>query len=134
MSQQFSALRTPLGHINGRDGIFLDQVVFRGDTSTLVLVASLNASLCSDAKGNVIDFVGCKFAFTGVLALKMVELDSWDGRCESCFDEVLDSQWVKELGGKVTPFHRHLLIQTYDDVIEVVCQDFSVELAQEGIE
>lgn len=46
-----------------------------------------------------------------MLALRIIELDSWDWSGASCFDEVLDSAWIAELGGKVTDAHRHFVLQ-----------------------
>jgi hypothetical protein len=60
----------------------------------------------------------------------MLELDSWDYISESSFDEVVDSDWIDSIGGKATARHRHILLQTYDDVFEVVCEnvEFAVEI------
>jgi hypothetical protein len=62
--------------------------------------------------------------FKGILAFQMVELDSWDRPIDaSCFYEVLDSSWVRSLGGKVdVRRHHHYTLQTYDDVFDVVCE------------
>ena len=54
----------------------------------------------------------------------MVELDSWDFRAESSFDEVIDSEWIQTLRGKVNKTHRHFLVQTYDEVFEIVCSGY----------
>ena len=66
--------------------------------------------------------------FSSVLAFKVIELDSWDYQCESSFDEIVDSEWCKTLGGKITPFHKHYQVQTYDYVIEVVASKFSLTI------
>ncbi len=115
----FSPVRTELGYLQGRDWIFLDEVIFRNGLNTLVLEGEINGNLCSvKAVGEDIPY---QMVFRGVLALKMVELDSWVFESKSSFDRVLDSSWVKELGGKVNENHQHYLVQTYDEVFEVVC-------------
>jgi hypothetical protein len=128
MPRRFKPIETPLGFVHGRDGIYLDEVIFRDRTNTLVLIGSFNTSHCSAAPKDIIDFDSFRMTFNEVLAVQIIELDSWDFQCESSFDEILDSEWIRSLGGKVTATDRHFLIQTYDDVIEVVCGDFEIEL------
>jgi hypothetical protein len=71
--------------------------------------------------------------FSGVLAFQMVELDTWDsmqrgGWPETSFDEVINSSWLAGMRGKVKPVHRHFLFQTYDQVFEVICQSYELEM------
>ena len=124
-------VETPLGRFYGRDCIYLDLVRFEDGTTTLILEGSINGNLCTVSQSD--DFVPYILRFRGVLALRMVELDSCDWPCESCFDEVSDSEWVRSLGGKVTPEHRHFYFQTYDDVFEVVCETYKFEIQKVGI-
>ncbi len=113
-------IQTKLGILHGRDCIYLDKVKLLNGNNTLVLIGEINGNLCSEQRiGADIPY---KLIFTGVLALKMIELDSWDGNSESSFDEVINSTWVKCLGGKVQSWHKHYLVQTYDEVFEVVCE------------
>lgn len=129
MPQRFQPIETPLGFVNGRDGIYLDDIELSERTNRVTLNGAFNSALCSKADSPSTDFAGCRISFSGVLAFKVIELDSWDGNSESSFDEVLDSDWVRALGGKVTPSHRHFLVQTYDDVVEVVCESADVTLS-----
>jgi len=48
----------------------------------------------------------------------------------SCFFEVKNSEWVKNLKGKVTPEYKHIVIKTYDDVFEFVCRRY--EMSTDG--
>lgn len=130
MPQRFEPIETPLGFVRGRDGIYLDEVIFRDRTNQLVLIGALNSALCSSASTQEVEFDSCRFTFSGVLAVRVIELDSWDWTGESSFDEILDSEWIDELGGKVTASHRHFRVQTYDDVIDVVSDSFVIDLAQ----
>jgi len=112
-------IQTKHGTLNGRDCIYLDSAKFTDGFNTFVLLGDINGNLCGKKReGEEIPY---KAIFKGVLALKMVELDSWDFKSESSFDEIVDSKWIKSLGGKVGKKHRHYLIQTYDEVFEVVC-------------
>jgi hypothetical protein len=67
--------------------------------------------------------------FRGILALKIIELDSWrwDGQIVSSFFEIQESSWIQELEGKVTTEHKHYLVITYDDVFEIVCDQFEFQ-------
>ena len=125
MKRIYKPIETPLGIANGRDAIYLDKVVFLNRTNTLVLEIDLNTALCHRiSESDVIDFSNFLLTFDQVLATKQVELDSWDWESESSFDEIQDSEWIRELGGKVTSEYKHFLIQTYDDVFEVVCKNY----------
>jgi hypothetical protein len=125
MKRIYQPIETPLGIASGRDAIYLDKVMFLNRTNTLVFEVDLNAALCSKtANGEIVDFSSFILTFNQVLATSQVELDSWDWESESSFDEIKSSEWIKNLGGKVTSEYKHFLIQTYDDVFEIVCKDY----------
>lgn len=123
---------TPVGILRGRDCIFLDRVDFSDGVSTLILRGELNRALCSAGVDVEAPFLPCTIRFDGVLALRVVELDSWDWTAESSFDEVIESPWLTQLGGKITRDHRHFVVQTYDNVFDVACRGCSVEVLAEG--
>jgi hypothetical protein len=118
-------IETSLGRFYGRDCIYLDRASFEDSAASFVLEGSINGNLCTEKRPG--DFIPYRLRFFGVLALRMVELDSCDWAFESCFDEVRDSDWVRSLGGKVTADHRHFFVQTYDSVFEVVCENYELE-------
>jgi hypothetical protein len=126
--QRYIPIETPLGFFYGRDCIFLSSINFENRTNTLVLKGVINGNLCTRRRPD--EYLNYRIRFQGVLALKMLELDSWDYISESSFDEVVDSDWIDSIGGKATARHRHILLQTYDDVFEVVCEnvEFAVEI------
>ncbi len=118
---------TELGILSGRDCIYLDKVDLTNGTNTLKLSGEINGNLCSQKRSGL--FIPYQFTFSGVLALKMIELDSWDFLSESSFDEIKKSTWLKKLDGKVNPSeHKHYIIQTYDEVFEVICNKFKFEI------
>jgi hypothetical protein len=119
-------LETTVGHLRGRDCIYLDSVSLPDEIRVLVLRGTINGDLTERRVPGV--FLPFEARFTGVLAIRVVELDSWSFAGDSSLDEVLDSPWIAELGGKVTPDHRHFTIQTYDDVFDVVCESASVSV------
>ena len=128
MEKIYKPQQTPFGIVNGRDAIYLEEIKFLNRTNTLVLDVSFTSCLCSDLDDDVVDFNEVLIVFNNVLATKIIELDSWDWDSDSSFDEIIDSQWIKELGGKVTSKEKHYLVQTYDDVIEVVCENYEIKL------
>lgn len=119
-------IETALGHLSGRDCIYLDRFAFEDGAGTLVLDGCINGDLCTSRKPN--RFVPYTLRFHGVLAVKMVELDSCNWEFESSFDEVCDSEWIRLLGGKVTDAQRHFFVQTYDYVFDVVCAGYEFEM------
>lgn len=121
-------VETALGILKGRDCIYLDKVSFQNGLNTLVLKGEINGNLCSlPRKG---EFISYSAIFRGVIALKMIELDSWDFKSQSSFDLIKNSSWIRELGGKVNTEHRHYLIQTYDEVFEIVCSEVEFQINQ----
>lgn len=58
----------------------------------------------------------------------MAELDSWDFKSESSFDEVIDSDWVTSLASAASNVHKHYLLQTYDHVFEIISTNHIIEL------
>jgi hypothetical protein len=124
-----SPIETPFGYLHGRDSIYLDRVVFEDGTNTVILEGSVT---CISKNPENIDFTGYSLRFTGVLAFRCLELDSSKWDWESCFEEILDSDWIRTLGGKVTRKNRHFFIQTYDDVFDIVCDTYEFKIRKEN--
>jgi hypothetical protein len=114
-------IETPYGVLSGRDAIYLDRVIIEDCTRTLVLEGSVSRVTKQPLD---VDFSGYSLRFSGVLAFRCVELDSTKWDWDASFEEILESDWVRELGGKVTLKHRHFFVQTYDDVFDVVCDHY----------
>ena len=129
LRNRFAPVMTPFGIINGRDGLYLAKVEFTHNLWQLVIYLFVNTKNCS--KGKISDDSRLKLTFTGVLATKIIEIDSWDWNSASCIDEVKDSDWIVSLGGKITKEHRHYFVQTYDDVFDVVCTQMDMLLIKE---
>ncbi len=126
--QIYKKIETEIGTFWGRDCIFLHKITFENGTNNLILDGEIDGNLCNPERlgGDVL----YRLRFEGILALSMIELDSWDCECESSFDEILDSEWIRALGGKVSEKHRHFLLQTYDDVFEVVCETYTLAFSE----
>jgi hypothetical protein len=79
--------------------------------------------------------VPCEIGFVGVLGVKVEELDFSEVSGFARLVEVADSRWLAECrardhSAKVGPEHRHLVLRTYDDVIEVLCTGFTVAFGE----
>lgn len=79
--------------------------------------------------------VPCEVLFTGLLALRVDEFDFNDYLGGSCLAEVPDSPWLascraRDHGHKVLAEHRHLVLRTYDDVIEALCTGHELTLGE----
>ncbi len=107
--------------------MYLDAIKFPDGPDTLVLEGEINGDLCETRTAG--KFIPYQLTFYGVMALKMLELDSWqwDGQTTSSFIEVQESSWIQALEGKVTSSHKHYFVLTYDNVFEVVCSRFEFQ-------
>lgn len=127
--ETYQPVETKAGILWGRDAIFLSEVRYNGHE--LLLEGNINGSLASCALSRWMYY---SIVFSGVLAFRSVELDSWihlyhhDGADKSCFVEVVNSLWQAQLGGKVAPSHRHFFFATYDHVFDIVCEDFDMKI------
>ena len=129
--QHFRAIETGIGVLVGRDAISLNCLFYDG--GDLILEGSFNGHLASVPTN---DHIFYKLTFSDVLALKMIEFGSLCpldpmsevmGDCSS-FDEIINSHWVAELGGKVTQDHKHYHFGTYDDTFEIVCKGYELKM------
>lgn len=128
---RYVPIETSLGYFYGRDCIYLDTITFEDRTTTVVLEGSINGNLCTVR--NADEFVPYRLRFRGVLALRMVTLELSDMEGTSCFDEVFDSEWVRALINRdsdqnISPQHRHFVVGTYDDVFEIICENYEFEI------
>ena len=113
------ALESPLGRLNGRACIYLDE--HHADA----VAASLQ--LEGDIYGPDM-WVPYVLRFIGVAAWTREDLDSSDRHTwVSSFDEVFGSPWAQALGRQEI---RHIAVQTYDDVFNVLCTDFELKLGE----
>lgn len=124
VKELFNPIETAVGHLKGRDAIYLERFEY-DPHGFLRLTGEINGALASKP---VNGFVRYSLTFSKVLAFKVVDLDSAPVKGSSSFNEVVNSEWGKTLGGKITPAHKHYWIQTYDDVIEVMATKFNLSL------
>ncbi|WP_226662382.1 hypothetical protein [Microbulbifer aggregans] len=110
------------GALYGRTSIFLKNIDFFDGLNTFVFNGHIDLGMSSTCQA--IDDIPISLVFNGVLAFRLLELDSWREEYVSSFMEVNNSQWIAELGGKVTDQHRHFVVMEYDNVFDIVCSEF----------
>jgi hypothetical protein len=121
-------IETSLGVLYGRDALYLDDATLTDKNGRLILRGAITQFAKNTEETGFINYT---LTFNGVLASKMIELDSTDYEWESSFEEILDSDWIRGLGGKVRASHRHIFLQTYDYVFDVVCESFELVIENE---
>ena len=120
-----------LGKIWGRDAIFLERIEFDG-THSVKLIGDFNGSLCENVENE--KWISYELTFKGILEFKMTELDFFsDTEYTSSFEKVIDSDRINEFSKssqnfKLKKSHEHYVFHTYDDVIEVIANEFELKL------
>jgi len=131
------AVKTLLGIVRGRDALILEQVLVSMTPRSLRLRGTVDLALCSGTRPSTKDCeadaeVAFEIDCTDVLAFKFEELDFTDGSpfADSSIVEVTGSPWLDHMASldssdKVSKEHRHYEVQTYDDVVSVVCRSLT---------
>jgi len=127
-----------LGLIYGRDAMYLDKIEF-DRTRNVKLIGEFNSSLCEKTKSHEDKYIPYELTFNGILEFKVIELDFY--YCEnhvSSFEQVINSDRINEFsknsqGFKVKDSHKHYIIHTYDDVIELIASGFELKIYKNGI-
>ena len=125
-------IKTDYGSLHGRDATHLDEIQFENGTNRLRLRGELSAALCDEPPDG--DWIPFDLLFDGVLVSHVTELDTWESKRDwyhtSSFDEVEHSAWLASMTGKISADHTHFIVATYDDVVEVICREFTLSLEQ----
>lgn len=132
MREIFEPIETVAGIISGRDAIFLDNIRVTLYPRKIELRGELNSNLCSKYKDEAL-FIKYKLTFSGVLAFTMTELDIKGHSGISSFDRVVNSEWLiemrrKDFSGKVAQKLEHYLVFTYDNVFDIACESYELEV------
>ena len=114
---------TELGELHGRHCIFLDEIEDHPAGACLTLRGDINGHLINPPSEAWISY---ELTFHGVVQWNQLDLDSsnWDWR--SSFEERFGSFLVGEFDPKGSLKLRHFFVQTYDELFDVICEEFSV--------
>jgi hypothetical protein len=126
--QAYQPIETQFGIFRGRDTLFVDTIALHVYPNELALSGKINGTNAS--RNPTLKDIVYIIAFHHIKALKMITLDLWDWKSASCFDEVINSQWMAQLNSHVITDCKHYLLQTYDQVFDIVCRSYSIELTQ----
>ncbi len=128
MSDIHFAVVTPLGKLDGRDCIYLDDHQENRARLTLTLEGDINGSLCEHPAPE--KWVPYVLRFTGVIAWEKEDLDGSDRWLwASSFDDILASSWIGKISENTAPNLHHYCIQTYDIIFHVVCTGYELTLS-----
>lgn len=132
----YKPIRTPIGVLDGRNAMMLNDVEYDIVDGKLVLTCLADGRRTDKAHSGWYKIV---LKFDEVLALQCIELDSWFAQgksliSSSSLDEVVESRWIAELGGKIGPSHQHIAVVTYDDALDIICENYSITLEPTTIE
>jgi hypothetical protein len=126
MSVQRVPIATELGHLRGRDCIYLDSVAFDQAATTLTLAGDINTAICSPPLSGA--FVPYELRFLGVSHHDRCPIDSSGWDWEASFEERFGSSQLAQLDPNGDLGLRHFFVQTYDDVFHVLCSSFEFTL------
>lgn len=137
-NELYMPIQTIFGVLVGRDAISLNNTHWDG--ANLTLRISMNGRLGSNPKN---EFCDCILSFTEVVAFTVTEFDTWhhqidivedadiyevnSGSDSSSFDEVLNSMWIKRWTNAASQHYHHYCLGTYDNVFNIICQEFVLE-------
>lgn len=128
MHRTYHALDTKeVGVIRGRDAIYMDEYIYSNHSRELTLKGEFNYSLFNGLEPEegeeLIPFV---WTFHNVLHVESTELDFYNQErlIEASFGLIQPSarlEAMRQSGNtKLSEEHRHFVIATYDEVIEVI--------------
>jgi len=121
---------TQLGYIKGRDAIHVDS--FHQKANFIEIIGEINGNLCTN-NYNESRWYKFMLSFKNVMVFRREALDiypwkKWDTK--SNFDEVKNSTWITEYELDDKKF-KHYIIETYDDVYFVICEEFELKIIGE---
>jgi hypothetical protein len=125
-------IQTTVGVLWGRDAIFLDDVEFSYNNNIVRLKGEFGSRF--DTDNSATKYL---LEFRSVYIFKMVELDLSDELIDmddhnSSLFEILESDLLECAKRNRGVDLRHFIIQTYDDVFEIVCKDYELNIEHNG--
>lgn len=121
--EQLIGINTDLGIIKGRDGIFLDQIIFHLETHV-----TLTGEFCIGDED-----IKFEMNFRGVIFFSAIELDFDQRNQMESLALIENSNKIREFkrldhSSKISKEHKHFYVRTYDSVFEIVSDKFELSL------
>lgn len=122
--EDIEAIETEYGVIIGRDGIYLDLILYPNENE-LLFKGELRAAD---------HFKKFELKFSTIVYSKAVEFDFDNRDYIACFGVIENSQLLKELNkqdhsSKLNAEHRHYYFSTYDTVFEIISDRYELIIA-----
>lgn len=123
-------VRTIIGNINARDGVYVDDLSFKNN-GQLIMTGEINAHLCS-IKHNC-EWLKYIMTFKGIVYQAILELDNFE-RLYPTTDNITekeDSEILQHVASNTSQKangYKHYIIFTYDYILEVVCKHFDFKI------
>ncbi|WPP40011.1 hypothetical protein SK066_15475 [Paenibacillus hunanensis] len=133
---EIEAVSTPLGYVYGRDAVYVDRLDYELERRHVTLVGEFNGTLASKSESD--DFVKYTLCFEGVYYFNAMELDL-HGDYLPIGKTDIKSDWLeyrqsplleraKQKAKRELKELRHFILFTYDNVFEIACQNYTLEL------
>jgi hypothetical protein len=133
---EIEAVITPLGYLYGRDAIYVDKLDYKLGRGHVTLAGEFNGALASESESD--DFVMYTLHFEGVYYFSKVELDLHGDQPPTGKTDI-KSDWLeyrqsplleraRQKGKQELKELRHFILFTYDDVFEIACQHYELQL------
>ncbi|WP_028544334.1 hypothetical protein [Paenibacillus taiwanensis] len=127
---EITPIKTKYGLLIGRDCIFLDDVNYKYNERKVEMTGEISGSLASEGEEDTwIKFV---MVFSNIYYFKMIALDlsydhfDLDYSEATSFFEMTNSKLLENVWLTMGAQARHFIVQTYDDVFEIVADQYEI--------
>lgn len=123
-------VRTLIGNLNARDGIYIDNILFK-DNGQLIMTGEINAPLCSIKYD--CDWLKYKMTFEGIIYQALLELDNFENLYPAT-DNIMEkeeSEVLTHIASSISQKGKdckHYVIFTYDYILDIVSHKFDFEI------
>lgn len=123
-------IKTELGIINFRNAFILTDLKAQLYPISLSLVLDLDPTMASEynSANKHLTKTAISFIDVAMYAVFTLDMSPFENKKKSSFDMVLDSKYLAEYDSKKE--YSHLILSTYDHVIEVVCKEYKIEFLE----
>jgi len=119
---------TTVGVINARDALILNKLIMERFPREVELSLNLATALASNISTEE-RYIDISFIFKNVVKFGLCGLDYFnENLLDTCFCEVIDSDFLNQQKTLVEKGFKHYFLECYDEIIEVVAQEYNLIL------
>ncbi|WP_042474018.1 hypothetical protein [Bacillus ndiopicus] len=119
---------TAIGVIDARDALVLEKFIMDRYPKEVELSLNLATTLASNISTEE-HYIDISIIFKNVVKFGICALDYFDENLlDTCFCEVIDSDFLNQQKTLVEKGFKHYFLECYDEVIEVVAQEYNLIL------